>query len=167
MKEGKGNKYRYDDDDSRPLFLNWKHYQEAFQIVTDFADSVRPDSETSPLRDDAGSVPQRPMPVVPEENRRLPVDGYFSFYADLLGFTREVSNGGMDSLPDYYGGIFTAATACPKVNAYLLSDSCFAFAPGEVVDDFIRFVSTVFSRWLTNGLVPRVRLFLVGGPAGP
>ena len=149
-------RYRYGENDSRPFFLNAQHYREASRICNLFAESLGLQPSHMPTASAENSVRRRPSTIrVDEENRRLPVDGHFAFYSDLLGFTMEVSRGGMDSLPDYYGGTFFAALQNPDVQAYLLSDSCIAIAPEDASSAFIRFVETVFSRWLSNGLVPQ------------
>ena len=156
MERREANHYRYGDKDRRPFFLNADHYLLADQVCRDFADTINPRSE-QPLPQ-AGvdpSLGQGSRFAIPEENRLLPVDAHLSFYSDLLGFTTEVSNGGMDSLPDYFGGAFVAAAKNPKVRAYMLSDSCFAFAPVEDANDFLGFVSSVFSAWLSDGLIPQ------------
>ena len=148
--------YRYGDNDSRPFFLNADHYLLATKVLQDFADSSNRASEDPSQREgNDGSIAQGPNLKISEANRRLPVDGHFSFYSDLLGFTREVSNGGMDSLPDYYGGAFVAAARNAKVKVYLLSDSCFAFASVDDTTDFAGFISYVFSAWLSDGLTPQ------------
>ena len=144
MKHNQQDPYRYGENDSRPFFLNSKHYIDTYQILSKFMKSQEDHNENL-----------TPTPTVPEENRRLPVSDYFSFYSDLLGFTNEVSRGGMDSLPDYFGGAFTAAYDYPKVSVYLLSDSCIATTPKEDDDDFWQFVSSIFSRWRSNGLIPQ------------
>ena len=148
--------YRYGDNDSRPFFLNADHYLVATKVLQDFADSVNRASEHPlPQEGNDGSIAQGPNLTISEANRQLPVDGHFSFYSDLLGFTKEVSNGGMDSLPDYYGGAFVAAARNSKVKVYLLSDSCFAFASVDDATDFVGFISNVFSAWLSDGLIPQ------------
>ena len=146
---------RYGEHDSRPSFLNWNHYLQAHRAITDFAkghSSDRPlqTNKAGPYR----QVPREELHIA-EENRLLPIDGYFSFFSDLLGFSREVARGGMDCLPDFYGGALVAAYMNPIVKVYLLSDSCLAFAPVNKRPDFIQFVSTIVSRWLLNGLIPQ------------
>ena len=150
------NRYRYSENDSRPFFLNTEHYLQAHQIIDDYARSLGVRTGRPPSGRVDTSAPRQVRPIrIDEENRLLPVDGYFALYSDLLGFTMEVSQGGMDSLPDYYGGTFVGATQHPEVQAYLLSDSCFAFAPVNAADAFIRFVETIFGLWMSNGLVPQ------------
>ena len=147
---------RYGDNDTRPFFLNAEHYLKAHQILEDFANAETQSSDNiSPQADDSRSGERVPALRIAEENRLLPVDGYFSFYSDLLGFTQEVSNGGMDSLPDYYGGAIVAASKNSNVSVYLMSDSCFATSSAEAADEFIRFVATIVSLWLSNGLIPQ------------
>ena len=149
--------YRYGDNDRRPFFLNAEHYLLATKVLQDFQDSVnRASKQSVPHEEESDdSVAQGPRPTVSEANRQLPVDGYFSFYSDLLGFTTEVSKGGMDSLPDYFGGAFVAAVRNSKVKVYLLSDSCFAFASVDDATDFAGFISYLFSAWLSDGLIPQ------------
>ena len=147
---------RYGEDDPRPFFLNAQHFLQAHQIFEDLAQSAKQGSDNMPLRaEDSRSREGAPAPRIAEENRLLPVDGYFSFYSDLLGFTKEVSIGGMDSLPDYYGGAFVAASKNPSVRVYLMSDSCFASSVVDAADEFVRFVGLTVSLWLSNGLVPQ------------
>ena len=150
------NYYRYGDNDSRPFFLNADHYLKAHQVCRDFDDSINQRSEQPlPQIGVDCSLRQGPTLKISEENRLLPVDGYFSLYSDLLGFTKEVSNGGMDSLPDYFGGAFVASANNPKVSVYLLSDSCIAFAPVDEANGFVRFISNLVSSWLSDGLIPQ------------
>ena len=147
--------YRYGENDSRPFFLNSNHYLDAFKAITDFAkrhSSDRPHQNSQ--ADPNGQVQRKPVRIS-EENRLLPIDGYFSFFSDLLGFSSEVALGSMDSLPDFYGGAFVAACENPSVNVYLLSDSCFALARVNKGPEFIQFVSTIVSRWLEDGLIPQ------------
>lgn len=148
-------RYRYDGNDTRPFFLNSEHYTEAYRVCTDFADRVKEKLEEPPLREADTLIEQVPMPRVHDENRLLPVDGYFSFYSDLLGFTKEVCRGGMDSLPDYYGGALFAASQNPTVQVYMFSDSCFATTAAENLDGFIPFISMILGVWLSNGLIPQ------------
>ena len=147
--------YRYGESDTRPFFLNWRHYLEAHKAILRFSEQHSADTprDNSP-RESVESVPSA-LPQIPEENRLLPIDGYFSFYSDLLGFSREVSMGGMDSLPDYYGAAFVAADKAPRVKVYLLSDSCVAFAPVSEAHEFVEFVSGTVVNWLADGLIPQ------------
>jgi len=148
--------YRYRDDDDRPFFLNEDHYLQAHQICKDFVSSADLQSGQSPTKVDAGRFLNGVQkPKIAEQNRLLPVEGHFSFYSDLLGFTMEVSKGGMDSLPDYYGGAIVAASRSPNVRVYLLSDTCVATSSAENADEFVDFVSLVVSRWLSDGLTPQ------------
>ena len=107
--------YRYGDSDTRPFGLNWRHYLEAYKAILRFKELHSADTprDNSP-RESVESVPSA-LPQISEENRLLPIDGYFSFYSDLLGFSKEVSMGGMDRLPDYYGAAFDAAGKAPRV----------------------------------------------------
>lgn len=143
---------RYGEDDRRPFFLNWPHYLEAHRIVQDFAADG---SERGNDRNTTTGRGSTEPPRIPEENRLLPVDGHFSFFSDLLGFSKEVSLGGMDSLPDYYGAAFAAAGKHRNVHVYLLSDSCIAFAPAASADEFVTFVDRVVASWLADGLMPQ------------
>ena len=147
--------HRYGESDTRPFFLNWRHYLEAHKAMQRFSEQHSADTshDDSP-RESVESVPTT-LPQIPEENRLLPIDGYFSFYSDLLGFSREVSMGGMDSLPDYYGAAFVAADKAPRVKVYLLSDSCVAFAPVGEAHEFVEFVSGTVVNWLADGLIPQ------------
>ena len=147
--------YRYLENDSRPSFLNWDHYLQAHRAIAEFVKqhtAGRPpqNNQEGPIK----RVPRKQLKIS-EENRLLPIEGYLSFFSDLLGFSREVSRRGMDSLPDFYGGALVAAAANPMVKVYLISDSCFGFAPVNRGPEFIRFVSTIVSRWLGNGLIPQ------------
>ena len=147
--------HRYGEEDSRPFSLNWVHYMEAHEAIMRFS---RQDSETQPRHDREGESAEiigSDLIQIAEENRLLPVDGHFSFFSDLLGFSREVSMGGMDSLPDYFGAAFVAADEAPKVQVYLLSDSCIAFAPASEVRNFLEFVSGTVVNWLADGLIPQ------------
>ncbi len=146
---------RYGESDCRPSFLNRKHYCQALHATRDFAkrqswDRLLQTNQASPFR----LVPREQL-LIAEDNKLLPIDGYFSFFSDLLGFSSEVARGGMDCLPDFYGGALVAAYMNPKVRVYLLSDSCLAFAPVNEGPEFIQFVTTIMSRWLLNGLIPR------------
>ncbi len=148
--------YRYRDDDDRPFFLNAGHYIQAHQICRDAVSSADLRSGQPPTRvGDGRLLSGVGNPRIAEKNRLLPVDGHFSFYSDLLGFTMEVSKGGMDSLPDYYGGAVVAASGSPNVKVYLLSDTCVATASAENAGEFVEFISLVVSRWLSDGLIPQ------------
>ena len=148
--------YRYNDNDSRPFFLNSQHYAEAHDILHEQWHSFTSQLHGDPARGEDDETSDRVSAlIIPEENRRLPVDGYFSFYSDLLGFTAEVARGGMDSLPDYFGGGLTASYMNPSVQVYLLSDSCMAFASSQNATAFVSFVTIIVSRWLSNGLIPQ------------
>ena len=147
--------HRYGEDDSRPFSLNWVHYREAYKAITHFFREYSTDPPRDGNQEDAAEFVPIELLQIPEQNRLLPIDGYFSFFPDLLGFSNEVSLGGMDSLPDYYGAAFAAAGRAEKVKVFLLSDSCIAFAPVGEADDFIDFVSTAVSNWLADGLLPQ------------
>ena len=147
--------YRYGEDDNRPFFLNWEHYLETHRAIADFwsrhsATSRHSESEEKPIQSARSDQFK-----IPEQNRLLPVDGYFSFYSDLLGFAKEVSMGGKDSLPDFYGSAFVAAANAPEVQVYLLSDSCIAFAPAGAAEEFVGFVARIVASWLADGLLPQ------------
>lgn len=156
MKRADATYYRYGENDSRPFLLNGENYLLAHQVCRNFKRSITPQSD-QPLPQVESDRSKRHLPTlrVAEENRLLPVDGYFSFYSDLLGFTKEVSNGGMDGLRDYFGGALAAAAKNPKVSVYLVSDSCFAFAPVEEANEFVCFISDALPSWLSDGLMPR------------
>ena len=147
---------RYGDNDSRPSFLNSEHYLQTHLICIDYAATlgVPPSQSLDGLPEGA-----RPLPLskirIDEQDRLLPVEGYFAFYCDLLGFTMEVSRGGMDSLPDYYGGTLCAAIQSPQVKVYLLSDSCIALASVNDTAAFVHFVVTATAAWMSNGLLPQ------------
>ena len=146
---------RYAEDDERPFSLNWDHYVETHKAIACFsrrhsAESCRDDDRKSSSESTLSEPPR-----IPEENRLLPSEGYFAFYSDLLGFSKEISLGGMDSLPDYFGAALAAALRTPGVQIYLLSDSCIAFAPSAEASDFVDFVTATVSSWLSNGLIPQ------------
>ena len=147
------NQYRYAEDDPRPFFLNAQHYGQACRIFKSLDSSI-PQSSRRVQSKHVVYKPVRELKFA-EENRLLPVDGHLGLYSDLLGFTRDVHEGGMDSLPDYYGGALIAARCFPQVKVYLLSDSCIAFAPTKNATEFLRFVHLAVSRWVSNGLVPQ------------
>ena len=70
---------RYGERDTRPFFLNWPHYLEAQEAILRFtrqhsADTPRDGGQKEPVESLPVAVPQ-----IPEENKLLPVDGYFSF----------------------------------------------------------------------------------------
>ncbi len=147
--------YRYGENDSRPPFLNWDHYRQAHRTIAELTKRISVDRPTQNSHE--GTIRKVPIELlrISEENRLLPIDGYFSFFSDLLGFSKEVHQGGMDCLPDFYGGALVASVANPAVKVYLISDSCFGFAPADRGPEFIRFVSLIVSRWLGNGLIPQ------------
>ena len=95
-----------DEDADARTGWNWQHYLEAFRLYHDFvssnfADALRSHGETNPgLYTPPGEV------RIAEANELLPVEGYLSFYCDLLGFSSEIKGTGTDSLPDYYGAAF-------------------------------------------------------------
>ena len=146
---------RYGEGDTRPLFLNWHHYLEAHEAILRFSRQHSADQPRYDSQDESVELIPSELVQISEENRLLPTDGYFSFFSDLLGFSREVSMGGMDSLPDYYGAAFVAASNAPRVQVYLLSDSCIAFAPMDEANDFVEFVSGTVVNWLADGLIPQ------------
>ena len=150
------NPNRYGEGDSRPFFLNWEPYKEAHKAIATFFDGQDQSSPTSDGDREASTGVTVNELAIPEENRLLPVDGYFCFFSDLLGFSEEVSMGGMDSLPDYYGAAFVAAGQNPSVQVYMLSDSCIAFAPVDEADAFVEFIPGIVSNWLADGLIPQV-----------
>ena len=134
---------------------NWRHYVEAMRIyseyiTTHFADALRRHEENNP----GLYIPIGNIGVAPE-NELVPIEGYLSFYCDLLGFSAEITGSGTDSLPDYYGAAFVYAIDHPHVKVYLLSDSCSAFAPAHEAIEFIDFVSAVYSEWLADGMLPQ------------
>ena len=144
-----------DEDADARTGWNWQHYLEAFRLYHDFvssnfADALRSHGETNPgLYTPPGEV------RIAEANELLPVEGYLSFYCDLLGFSSEIKGTGTDSLPDYYGAAFVSASENPAVKVYLLSDTCVAFAPVCEASSFLNFVSSVFFRWLADGMLPQ------------
>ena len=147
--------HRYGEDDSRPFSLNWDHYLDANKAITHFFRKYSTDPPPDVNREDPVEFEPREQLQVSEENRLLPIDGYFSFFSDLLGFSKEVSLGGMDGLPDYYGAAFAAAGKAEKVKVFLLSDSCIAFAPVGEARDLVEFISSTVSNWLADGLLPQ------------
>ena len=154
-REGGLDPYRYGENNSRPFFLNWEHYLEAHRAIVSFSRQDSADSPRSESEDGPNQLVESHLPQIPEENRLLPVDGYFSLYSDLLGFSKEVSMGGKDSLPDFYGAAFVAAGNAPVVQVYLLSDSCIAFAATGSIEGFVGFVSGIVANWLADGLIPQ------------
>ena len=147
--------HRYGEDDNRPFSLNWDHYREANKAITHFFREYSTDPPHDDNQEDAVEFVPIELLQITEQNRLLPIEGYFSFFSDLLGFSNEVSLGGMDSLPDYYGAAFAAAGKAEKVKVFLLSDSCIAFAPVGEADNFIEFVSSTVANWLADGLLPQ------------
>ena len=143
------------EGNSPPFSLNWSHYVAALEALADF---VKQHSRDTPSAKGGSSrVQSIPLDKIStsEQNRFLPVEGFFAFYSDLLGFSMEVTNGGMDSLPDFYGAAFVAAAKNPTVNAFFLSDTCMAFAPVSEAHSFIQFTSLAVSNWLADGLIPQ------------
>ena len=149
-KERDNDPRRYGEDDSRPFSLNWGHYVETHEAIATFFDGQDSSSATSEENQEAAEKVAVNAVTIPEENRLLPVDGYFSFFSDLLGFSKEVSLGGMDSLPDFYGAAFVAAGQTPSVHVYMLSDSCIAFAPVDKSQAFVEFIHTTVDALATQ-----------------
>lgn len=134
---------------------NRQVFKEAFGIYTEFiqerfADEIRAHRDANPDR----YVQSKDLHV-DEANERLPKDGFLSCYCDLLGFSVELMEPGVDSLPDYYGAAFAAAHFFPEVRVYLISDTCIATAPVAIAADFLRFISFVFDRWLADAMLPQ------------
>ena len=76
-REDELDSYRYGESDPRPFFLNWHHYLEAHKAILRFSEQHSADTprDNSP-RESVESVPSA-LPQIPEENRLLPIDGYF------------------------------------------------------------------------------------------
>ena len=142
-------------DDPQTSSRLLKHFIDASKlyedyIQTNFADVIQSHVENNPeLHQPLDAI--QPAP----ENMLPPVDEYLAFYSDLLGFSDEITDSGTDGLPDYYGAAFYSAGRNPAVKVYLLSDSCLAFAPLQEIDSFMNFVSSVYSNWLEDGLLPQ------------
>ena len=135
--------------------LNWDHFVEAYSLYNGFmeehfSEELRIHRENSGYR----LVPLNEIKVA-EENKRVPRDGYLSFYSDLLGFSAEVITTRADSLPDFYGAALFAAKENPKVQVFLLSDSCLAFAHRADAGEFLAFANSAFGSWRADGMRPQ------------
>ena len=135
--------------------LNWEHFVEAYALYNGFmedyfSEELRIHRENSGYR----LVPLNEIEVA-EENKRVPRDGYLSFYSDLLGFSAEAITTRTDSLPDFYGAALFAAKENPSVQVYLLSDSCLAFAQRTDVGELLAFANSVFGSWRADGMLPQ------------
>ena len=135
--------------------MNNQSFFKAFEIHHAFLEEHFRDA----LRHHREKNPEQYMPIedihIHEENKLVPEEGYLSFYCDLLGSSNEIVNFGTDSLPDYYGAALISSAEHPAVKVYLLSDSCLAFSKVQDQSEFVGFVSTVFSRWLADGMLPQ------------
>ena len=134
---------------------NWDHYLEAFETYISFCDVFFSDDPRYAGEDKSHSGAEPQEIKVSEENKLDAIDGFLSLYCDLLGFSDEIVGRGFDALPDYYGAALAAAKQSPSVQVYLLSDSCIAFAPLEEIDSFIKFISTMYGRWIADSLLPQ------------
>jgi len=155
MKHADPNGPPRDNDDSLQYGLNWEHYRDASRVYhafleEHFADAIRSHRERNP----DCYIPVERLHIA-EENKLLPVDGYFSLFCDILGFSMEVTNARLDCLPDFYGSAYVAAADNRNVKVYVLSDSCLAFASDDKADCFIRFVSQVVGNMLADGILPQ------------
>ena len=115
-----------------------------------FPDALRSHREANP----GLYVPVENITVA-EANKLTPAEGYLCFYCDLLGFSNDMMESGSDSLPDFYGATLVTAAQHPSINVYLFSDTCVAFAPSSEGSNFLNFVSLIFSRWLSDAMVPQ------------
>ena len=104
--------------------------------------------------DDAISVPLANIDPA-TENTLKPLGDHLCFYSDLLGSSSEMESGGIDSLPDFYGAAYYAASEHPSVRTYLLSDSYIAFAAADQADELVAMIQFVISQWRSDGLMPR------------
>lgn len=134
---------------------NWRHYLDAFKLLHDFVEN----ENLAVPSDGAGaegvrSVPVRDIRPAPE-NMLKPSGDYLCFYCDLLGFSAEMLAGGIDSLPDFYGAAYVAASRYPSVQTYLLSDSFMAFATSDQGSELIGLIESVISNWRADGLLPQ------------
>lgn len=155
MKSRDPNGRPHHNDDGLQYGLNWQHYLEATRVhhaflEEHFADVIRSHRE----RNADHYVPVEKLHIA-EENKLLPVDGYFSLFCDILGFSMELTTAKLDCLPDFYGAAYVAAADNPDVKVYVLSDSCLAFASHDKADCFIRFVSQVVENMLADGILPQ------------
>ena len=130
-----------------------KHFSEAFRLYRELV------SKTDALRSHREANPGLYVPVgkitVAEANKLAPAEDYLCLYCDLLGFSNDMTESGSDSLPDFYGAALATAAQHPSVNVYLFSDTCVAFAPSSEGSSFLNFVSVIFSRWLSDAMVPQ------------
>ena len=131
---------------------NGHHYMEAFAIADDFCKSIG--ASIMKGGDGAVSVPLANIDPAPE-NTLKPLGDHLCFYSDLLGFSSEMESGGIDSLPDFYGAAYYAASEHPLVRTYLLSDSYIAFAVADQADELVALIQFVISQWRSDGLMPR------------
>ena len=137
------------------LSLNNESFFKAYEIHHAFLEKHFSDA----LRSHREKNPEQYIPVedihIHEQNKLVPQGGYLSLYCDLLGTSNEIVNFGADSLPDYYGAALVSSAEHPAVKVYLLSDSCLAFSKVQDGSEFVDFVSTVFSKWLSDGMLPQ------------
>ena len=143
------------DDNPTEFGLNWQHYLDASRICHDFISSNFSDVQRSDQKDNSVQYISTENITVAEANKLQPVEGYLSFYCDLLGFSAEIASSNTDSLPDFYGAAFGSAAKNPKVKVYLISDTCLAFAPTSEALSFVNFISFALSNWTADGLLPR------------
>ena len=131
---------------------NWRHYMEAFVISNDFCKSIG--ASIIQGREGTVSVPLADIHPTPK-NTLKPLGDHLCFYSDLLGFSSEMESNGIDSLPDFYGAAYIAASENPSVRTYLLSDSFIAFAAADQADELVSLIQFVISNWRSDGLLPR------------
>ena len=135
--------------------LNWEHFVKAYALYNGFME----DYFSEELRLHRENSGHKLMPLseikVAEENKRVPKDGYLSFYCDLLGFSAGMVTTRTDSLPDFYGAALFAAKNNPKVQVFLLSDSCLAFAHRTHVSEFLAFANSTLGAWRADGMLPQ------------
>ncbi|MDE2785961.1 MAG: hypothetical protein OXL37_04790 [Chloroflexota bacterium] len=131
---------------------NWRHYMDAFAISNEFCKSIG----ASIMKGGEGtiSVPLANIHPAPE-NLLEPLGDHLCFYSDLLGFSSEMESSGTDSLPDFYGAAYIAASQHPSVQTYLLSDSFMAFAAADQANELLSLIQFVLSNWRSDGLLPR------------
>ena len=134
---------------------NWKHFVDAYGIYNRFLEQHFSESLKQNRESDRESYVPLDQIQVADENKLLPLEGYLSFYCDLLGSSAEVLDDGPDSLRDFYGAAYISACENPNIQVFLLSDSCLAFAPKEYADNFLIFASSLFGRWLADGMLPQ------------
>ena len=143
-------------DSNDPKYgLSWEHYLEAFHLYSNFVH----ENFSEELRLHRDNNPGVLVPLdelkVATENELVPIDGYLSFFSDLLGFSADIVATGTDSLPDFYGAAFVSAKDHPNVQVFLLSDSCLAFTHHANAKEFLSFVSSIFGSWLADGMLPQ------------